>query len=64
MDKERANAILAQLKNGELEEYVLEKEDFYIFREVVVNHEDFKHFRGNAQHSGKIIYTYIEEARS
>lgn len=64
MDKETANDILDQLKNGELKEYVLEMEDFYTFREVIVNREDFKYFRGNAQHGGKIIYTYMEEPRS
>lgn len=64
MDKQVANSILDQLKNGELQEYVLEVENFYTFREVLVNREDFKYFRGNAQHEGKIIYTYMETPRS
>ncbi|CAI8969277.1 MULTISPECIES: hypothetical protein [Bacillus] len=64
MDKQLANTILDQLKNGEIEEYIVTKDVFYAFREVVVNREDFKHFSGNAQHGGKIIYTYIETPRS
>lgn len=64
MDKQVVNSILDQLKNGELQEYVLEAESFYTFREVLVNREDFKCFRGNAQHGGKIIYTYMETPRS
>ena len=53
MDKELANTILDQLKNGEIKEYVVTKDVFYTFREVVVNREDFKHFIGNAQRAGK-----------
>lgn len=41
-----------------------EAKEFLAFREVLVNRDDFKHFRGNAQHNGVIIYTYLEEARS
>ncbi len=43
MDKELANTILDQLKNGEIKEYVVTKDVFYTFREVVVSREDFKH---------------------
>ncbi|MBO9128432.1 abortive phage infection protein [Bacillus sp. 165] len=64
MDKQTANAILDQLKTGELKEYIVNKEDFYPFREVVVSRADFKHFRGIAEHGGKVIYTYTEAARS
>ncbi|PGQ63409.1 abortive phage infection protein [Bacillus thuringiensis] len=63
-DKELANTILNQLKNGEITEYVVTKEVFYMFREVVVNREDFKHFIGNAQRSGQVIYTYSETPSS
>jgi len=52
MDKELAN------------EYVVTKDVFYTFREVVVNREDFKHFIGNAQRGGQVIYTYSETPRS
>ncbi|WP_459500956.1 abortive phage infection protein [Bacillus sp. C1] len=64
MDQQLANTILDQLKSGEIEEYVVTKDVFYTFREVVVNREDFKHFSGNAQRGGKIIYTYTETPRS
>ncbi|PEA55987.1 abortive phage infection protein [Bacillus pseudomycoides] len=64
MDIQQVNMILDQLKNNEIQEYIATKEVFYIFREVLVEREDFKHFRGNAQHGGKIIYTYMEMPRS
>ncbi|MBE7102931.1 abortive phage infection protein [Bacillus cereus] len=64
MDKQLANAILDQLKNGEIKEYVATNDVFYTFREVVVNREDFKHIIGNAQHGGQVIYTYSETPRS
>ena len=32
MDKELANTILDQLKNGEIKEYVVTKDVFYTFR--------------------------------
>ncbi|MDP7979365.1 abortive phage infection protein [Bacillus multifaciens] len=64
MDKQQVNMILDQLKNNEIQEYIVTKEVFYTFREVLVEREDFKHFRGNAQHGGKIIYTYMEMPRS
>ena len=41
MDKELANTILDRLKNGEIKEYVVTKDVFYTFREVLVNREDF-----------------------
>ncbi|ENQ3104838.1 hypothetical protein SAMN04488168_10288 [Bacillus sp. 491mf] len=64
MDKQQVNIILDQLKNKEIQEYIVTKEVFYTFREVLVAREDFKYFRGNAQHDGKIIYTYMETPRS
>ncbi|MCP1123011.1 MULTISPECIES: abortive phage infection protein [Bacillus] len=64
MDKQQVNMILDQLKNKEIEEYVVTKEVFYTFREVLVERQDFKHFRGNAQGGGEIIYTYMEMPRS
>lgn len=64
MDKQLVNAILDQLKNGEIKEYVATKDVFYTFREVVVSREDFKHIIGNAQRGGQVIYTYSETPRS
>ncbi|KQU10982.1 hypothetical protein ASG65_12790 [Bacillus sp. Leaf13] len=64
MDAQEAKDVLDKLANGEMDEFRIKKEDFLGFREVLVKREDFKHFRGNAQHNGEIIYTYLEEARS
>ncbi|KON68298.1 hypothetical protein ACFY5J_09315 [Peribacillus butanolivorans] len=64
MDAQEAKDVLDKLANREMDEFRIKKEDFLGFREVLVKREDFKHFRGNAQHNGEIIYTYLEEARS
>ncbi len=56
--------ILEQLKKGELSSYKVKKEDFLGFRAVLVKHENFKHFRGEAKQGGDIIYTYLAEQRS
>ncbi|MFJ7747294.1 abortive phage infection protein [Peribacillus sp. NPDC097295] len=64
MDAEEAKLVLDKLANREMKEFRINKEDFLSFREVLVQRADFKHFRGNAQHNGEVIYTYLEEARS
>ena len=56
--------VLEKLKQGELSSYVVKKDDFLKFREVLVKHENFKHFRGEAQQGGDIIYTYLAKQRS
>ncbi|MFB1081303.1 hypothetical protein [Jeotgalibacillus sp. JSM ZJ347] len=64
MTAEEANIQLEQLKNGELKEVIVEKEDFDLFRGVLTGREDFKHFRGIAGHYGRTVYQYLEEPRS
>ena len=64
MDKEQAITMLESLKNREVEEIFVAKQDFMAFREFLVKRDDFKHFRGIAQRGGDVIFTYIEEARS
>ncbi|WP_399209418.1 hypothetical protein [Sutcliffiella horikoshii] len=59
-----ASEILDKLKNGELHEYRIQKEDFMIFRKVLVARDDFKHYRGIAKHKGEVVYQYMQEARS
>lgn len=64
MEVHEVEAILNKLQSGELTEYRAVKEDFLTFQPVLVKREDFKHFSGNAQRGGDIIFTYTEEARS
>ncbi|MGN1402193.1 MAG: hypothetical protein ACI4XL_11910 [Bacillus sp. (in: firmicutes)] len=64
MNRETAIQLLEQLKAGELTEVRISKEDFLSFREQLVKREDFKHFRGDAQHGGETIYTYLKEPRN
>lgn len=56
--------ILGKLESGEIENITIQKEDFYSFREVLIKHPKFKHFRGDAKQGGTVIYTYLEDARS
>lgn len=55
---------IEQLKNGEITQILIHKVDFLTFRQIIVNRDDFKHFRGIAGHGGDVIYTYMKEARS
>jgi hypothetical protein len=64
MNEQLAAEILDKLKNGELSEYRVDKEEFMEFRKVLVAREDFKHFRGIAKHDGVVVYQYKETARS
>ncbi|MBM7659623.1 hypothetical protein JOC85_000390 [Bacillus mesophilus] len=64
MTPEEIEHILDKLRNRELEEYFVTKDVFLAFRELLVKQNDFKHFRGIAQHGGAVVYTYTEEPRS
>lgn len=64
MNKEEAARMLESLKNREVEEIFVYKNDFLLFREVIVKREDFKYFRGIAQRGGDVIYQYMDEPRS
>lgn len=64
MNEQKAQEILDQLAAKERSEYTVEKEDFEVFRKVLINRPDFKHFRGVAKRGGHVVYTYVDEARS
>jgi hypothetical protein len=64
MNEESINEIFDKLKNRELSEFNVKKEDFLSVRKVLVSRVDFKHFRGIAHHGGDITYQYMDEPRS
>ncbi|MCM3237937.1 hypothetical protein M3589_09350 [Heyndrickxia oleronia] len=64
MTEEEINGSIDQLRKGELTELYIDNKDFYDFRKILVEQEDFKHFRGIAQRNGHVIYKYLEVARS
>ncbi len=64
MDKDQALRMLESLKNKEVEEIFVSKQDFMAFREVLVKREDFKNYRGVAQRGGDVIFQYMDESRS
>jgi hypothetical protein len=51
------------LQNGEIEEIIIERDDFFVFREVWINREDRTSFVGEAGLNGKIIYRYEMDAK-
>lgn len=64
MNERQAMELLNKLRDGEISELRVKKDDFSIFRTVLVQREDFKHFRGIAQQGGDVIYTYMDQPRS
>ena len=56
--------IIEQLKNREVDKIEITKVEFLQFRELIVKDEMFKHFRGEAQQGGNVIYTFLDEPRS
>jgi hypothetical protein len=64
VNDKQINEVLDQLKNRSIAEYYVQKDDFLNFRKTLVKREDFKHFRGIAQHKGAVIYQYIDVPRS
>lgn len=61
---ENYEKMITQLQNGEIPNITIQKNDFYAFREILVKHPKFKHFRGEAKQGGAVIFTYLKEPRS
>ena len=64
MEEEQIIQVLDQLKNGEIREYYVNKEDFLDFRRILVKREDFKYYQGIARRGGDVLYRYLGQARS
>ncbi len=64
MNEEFVSEVLGNLRSGELKEFYVNKQDFLLFRKVLVERDDFKHFRGIAQRNGDVLYQYLENPRS
>ena len=60
-DKQPIIELLNKLRNGELQEYHVSKEQFLAFRSIFVNQVDFKRFRGIAQRGGDVVFRYTED---
>ncbi|MBQ0139561.1 MAG: hypothetical protein KBT36_09705 [Kurthia sp.] len=61
---ENLKDMIEKLKNGEIKQIEVDKSTFYEFRELIVEREDFKRFRGIAKQKGIVVYEYMEEERS
>ncbi|OCS87504.1 hypothetical protein [Caryophanon tenue] len=56
--------LLNDLASQKITKIDVSKEEFYAFRELLVKHPKFKHFRGTAHQGGNITYTFLEVPRS
>ena len=56
--------MLGELAAGERRSITVTKEEFMAFREVLIRREDFKQFRGEAAHHGRVTYTYENVPRN
>ena len=61
---EKYQQMIDQLKSGEVDKIAIPKEEFLQFRSLLVKDEKFKHFRGEAQQGGDVIFTFLKEPRS
>ncbi|MBD8031571.1 hypothetical protein [Solibacillus merdavium] len=57
-------AILDQLRNGEVKSVLIKKSEFLQFREHLVKDQQFKHFRGVAKQGGDVEYTFLKNPRT
>ena len=64
MEEEQIIQVLDQLKNGEIREHYVNKDDFLDFRRILVKREDFKYYQGIARRGGDVLYRYLDQARS
>ncbi|KAF0995866.1 abortive phage infection protein [Geobacillus sp. TFV-3] len=64
MDEALAAKQIDELRNGIISELLVKKEDFPVFRAVLVKQPDFKRFHGIAQRGGHVIYHYMDAPRS
>lgn len=64
LNDETINEIFNKLKNKEIKEYFVKKEDFLPVRKVLVNRGDFKYIRGIALRGGDVMYEYTDDPRS
>ncbi|RHW39824.1 hypothetical protein D1B33_02940 [Lysinibacillus yapensis] len=56
--------MIEQLKNGEIKSIRIPKGEFLLFRDILVKDDKFKHFRGEAQQGGDVVFTFLEIPRS
>jgi len=61
LNKEEIETIIEKLRNGEIEQYEVTKEEFSEFREVLIKQKDREQIRGEAKKGGGVVYTHVNE---
>ncbi|WP_458414144.1 hypothetical protein ACNQFZ_04420 [Schinkia sp. CFF1] len=59
--REDFEAVIEKLRNGELEQFVVRKEEFLLFREVLMKQKDKENIQGEAKKGGEVAYSYHKE---
>lgn len=49
---------IEDLRSGKIDEIQVNRDNFFLWREVWIKQEDKKYFKGIAGHKGKITYVY------
>jgi len=52
---------ITRLRNGEIQELIVQQPEFLAFRDVWLQLEDRSSFVGESGLNGKIIYRYVQE---
>ncbi|EKN71202.1 hypothetical protein BAZO_00245 [Schinkia azotoformans LMG 9581] len=61
LNKEEIEEIIEKLRNGEIKQYEVTKEEFMEFREVLIKQKDKEQIRGEAKKGGGVVYTHVNE---
>lgn len=61
MDEKKALEILGDLRAGKIDSHLIMKEEFMVFRNILINQSDRNNFKGFAQKGGKVLYKYQKE---
>ncbi|KEF39084.1 hypothetical protein M670_01471 [Schinkia azotoformans MEV2011] len=61
LNKEEIEEIIEKLRNGEIKQYEVTKEEFMEFREVLIKQKDKEQIRGEAKKGGVVVYTHVNE---
>lgn len=61
MDEKEALKIIEQLRDGSVDSHLINKDEFMVFRNVLISQLDRSKFIGIAQKGGQVIYQYENE---
>lgn len=60
LQKANFEGVIEKLRNGEIEQFEVTKEEFPQFREVLMRQKDKAQIRGEAKKGGGVVYTHVK----